>query len=286
VSAELPGAQGRRRAGRPARLRLPAALLAGALCMLLPLGVQAQWLVDLHRRALALDPAVQGAEAQFRAADERVLQARASFGPTASASYSQNSTRYREEPDNALRPFSATQYGLQVTQPLIRTALVPALEGAQAQRDQAGRALAQARTDAGLRLIEAVFDLLKARDALAQADAQRLAADEQLASARRSFQVGRATVVDVRDAEGRIATVTAQRAAAAADLRMRRGLLEDLVGTAGPAVRCRCCPTTPCRPGWPQPCPAMPSCRLPSRRWRPPRPRCARPGKAMHPRSI
>jgi len=218
------------------RTAVLAGALAGLLAALLPVGAQAQWLADLHRRALALDPAVQGADAQWRAADERVLQARAGFGPTASASYSQNSTRYREEPDNALRQFNATQYGLQVTQPLIRTVLVPTLEGAEAQREQARRTLEQARTDASLRLIEAVFDLLKARDTLAQADAQRLAADEQLASARRSFQVGRATVVDVRDAEGRIATVTAQRAAATADLLMRRGLLEDLVGGPVPAA--------------------------------------------------
>ena len=50
--------------------------------------------------------------------------------------------------------------------------LVPTLEGAEAQREQARRALDQARTDAGLRLVEAVFDVLKSRDALAQADAQ------------------------------------------------------------------------------------------------------------------
>lgn len=236
MNAERSGVQGRRSTGGLARPHVLAVVLAGLLGALLAPGVQAQWLVDLHRRALAIDPAVQAAEAQWRAADERVLQARAGFGPTASASYSQSHTRYREEPDNALRPFSTTQHGLQITQPLIRTALVPTLEGAQAQRSQARHALDQARTDAGLRLVEAVFDLLKARDALAQADAQRLAADEQLASARRSFQVGRATIVDVRDAEGRIATVTAQRAAAVADLQMRRGLLEDLVGTEVPAA--------------------------------------------------
>ena len=236
MSAELSTARGRRWAGRQARQCVRVAVLAGALAALLPAGAQAQWLVDLHRRALALDPAVQGADAQWRAADERVVQARAGFGPTASASYGQSATRYREEPDNTLRQFSATQYGLQVTQPLIRTVLVPTLEGAEAQREQARRALDQARTDAGLRLVEAVFDVLKSRDALAQADAQRLAADEQLASARRSFQVGRATLVDLRDAEGRIATVNAQRAAAAADLLMRRGLLEDLVGGPVPAA--------------------------------------------------
>lgn len=225
MNVEMRSAPSRRRPGR-----LRAALSAAALLAGLPATAHAQWLADLHRRALVLDPAVQGAQAQWRAADERVLQARAGFGPTASASYSQSSSRYREEPDNTLRPFGATQYGLQVTQPLIRTALIPALEGAQAQRVQARHQLDQARTDASLRLLEAVFDLLKARDALTQADAQQLAAEEQLASARRTFQVGRATVVDVRDAEGRIATVTAQRTAAAADLQMRRGLLEDLVG--------------------------------------------------------
>lgn len=230
MSAELPGAPARPRPGRVLRA------LALALTAALPAAAPAQWLVDLHRRALDADPAVAGAEAQWRAADERVLQARAGFGPTASASYGQNNTRYREAPENTLRPFKATQYGLQLTQPLVRTALAPTLHSAEAQRDQAQRTLAQARADAGVRLVEAVFELLKARDALAQADAQRLAADEQLASARRSFQVGRATVVDLRDAEGRLATVTAQGVAAAADVVLKRGLLEELVGGPVPGA--------------------------------------------------
>ena len=194
----------------------------------------AQVLVQLHDAAVAIDPAVTAAQAQLRAAEERLVQARAAFGPTATLGINQSETRYREAPASDLRRFHGWQAQLQVTQPLIRTALVPGYDAAQAQLSQLEAALQQARSEAIVRIVEAGFEVLKARDAVAFVQAQQLAAQEQLASARRSFTVGTVSVIDVREAEAKIDTVNAQGIAARAELELRRQSLAEMVGADTP----------------------------------------------------
>lgn len=214
--------------------RLFLALAGCAAC-----AAQAQWLAGLTREAQALDPAVTAAQAQLRAADERVVQARAGFGPTAALSYTNNDTRYAEAPAYDTRPFGGHQTTLQVTQPLLRTLLYPTLQGADAQLEQSAAQLEQARSESALRFLEASFEALKARDTLSLARAQRLSTEEQLASAQRSFKVGTVTVVDVRDAEAKLATVDAQILAAQADLELRAQYVAELLGRPVPELLAR-----------------------------------------------
>ena len=208
------------------------AVLLAALCS--PL--HAAPMAELYRQALAIDPAVAAAQAQWRAAEQRVVQAQAAFGPTAAVTIGETDTRYREAPSFEMRPFRNRQRSLQVTQPLLRNALVPALDSALAQLDQAAALLAQAQADSGVRLVEAAFDLMKARDAVALARAQRLAVDEQLRAAQRGFRVGTAPATDVREAEARADAVTAQGVAAQVDLDLREQVLAELVGTPAPGL--------------------------------------------------
>lgn len=197
---------------------------------------QAERLAESYRTAINVDPAVLGARAQVRAAEQRVVQARAGFGPTAGITASKSETRYREAPDFDLRPFAGTQAALQITQPLLRTALFPALDAAQAQLEQAQLALMQAQADAAVRILEASLDVLKARDAINFVQAQRISAEEQLAAARRSFKVGNSAITDVRDAEAKIDTVAAQMLAAEAEFDLRQQLLAEVVGRQTPEL--------------------------------------------------
>lgn len=212
-------------------LRPRPALAAGL--WLLSAATQAQPLPQLYQAALLRDPAVAGARAQLQAAEQRVVQARAGFGPSANITASTSATRYREGPAfDAMRPFHGTQAALQITQPLFRPALLPALDAALAQQLQAEAALAQARSEAAQRLVEAGFDLLKARDALALSLAQQAAVAEQLLAARRSYELGTAAVTDLREAEAKADLVAAQIAASEAELELRREVLAELVGPA------------------------------------------------------
>ena len=193
----------------------------------------AQTLPELAARALAADPGVRASTGALRAAEQRLVQARAAFGPTANFTASTSKTQYREEPDNKLRPFTGDQYTLQVSQPLWRGTLIPAAQAALSQFEQAESALAQARIEAQQRLIEAMLEVFKARDVLAHAGALREAQSEQLASARKSYQVGRAAVTEVREAEARVDNAQAQWLAAEGELDLRQQVLAEIA--AGPA---------------------------------------------------
>jgi outer membrane protein len=206
-----------------------------ALLMVSP-GTQAQLLSELHRSAAAIDPSIAGALAQVQAAEQRVLQAKGGLGPTATIVLSKSETRYREGPTFDLRQFSGKQAALQVTQPLFKPTLLSALEGAQAQLEQARAALTQAEADAAVRLVEACFEVLKSRDTITLMQAQKQAAEEQLAAAKRSYTVGTSTITDVREAEAKIDTVSAQMAAAEAALELHQQLLADISGRPAPEL--------------------------------------------------
>jgi outer membrane protein len=84
-----------------------------------------------------------------------------------------------------------------------------------------------AEQDLVVRVSQAYFDVLAAQDTLAFVRAQKTAVSEQLASAKRNFEVGTSTITDTREAQARFDLVTAQEIAAENDLRSSAG--------AGPA---------------------------------------------------
>ena len=207
------------------------------IAVLLALSAMSQTLPELTSRALDADPSVRAAQAGMRAAEQRLVQSRAAFGPTANLTANSSQTRYTEEPDNTMRPFRGDTATFQVNQPLWRGTLLPSLQAAQAQLDQAEAALAQARIEAQQRLIEALLEVFKARDVVAHAGALREAQTEQLASARKTFQVGRAAVTDVREAEARVDNAQAQWLAAEAELELRRQVLAEIAAGPSPALQ-------------------------------------------------
>jgi outer membrane protein len=81
-----------------------------------------------------------------------------------------------------------------------------------------------------VRLSQAYFDVLASQDSLTFVKAQKIAVNEQLASAKRNFEVGTATITDTREAQARYDLVIAQEIAAENDLRVKRMALDMLVG--------------------------------------------------------
>jgi hypothetical protein len=84
--------------------------------------------------------------------------------------------------------------------------------------------------DLMLRVSQAYFDVLAAQDTLAFVRAQKAATAEQLASAKRNFEVGTSTITDTREAQARYDLVLAQEIAAENDLRVKRLALDTVVG--------------------------------------------------------
>ena len=105
--------------------------------------------------------------------------------------------------------------------------------------DQADKSLEVARADLEtaeqdliVRVSQAYFDVLGALDTLAFTRASKSAITEQLAAAKRNFEVGTATITDTREAQARFDLATAQEIAAENDLRTKRAALDQLVGRA------------------------------------------------------
>jgi outer membrane protein len=90
--------------------------------------------------------------------------------------------------------------------------------------------LQTAEQDLVIRITQAYFDVLSASDSVGVVQAQKQAVTEQLAAAKRNFEVGTSTITDSREAQARFDLVVAQEIAAQNDLRVKRLALEQLVG--------------------------------------------------------
>jgi outer membrane protein len=77
--------------------------------------------------------------------------------------------------------------------------------------------------------------VLAAEDTLAFVRAQKTAVSEQLAAAKRNFEVGTSTVTDSREAQARFDLTAAQEIAAENDLRVKKLALDQLVGQSNVA---------------------------------------------------
>ena len=79
--------------------------------------------------------------------------------------------------------------------------------------------------------------MLGAQDTLATTRASKAAITEQLASAKRNFEVGTATITDTREAQARFDLGTAQEIAAENDRRTKQVALDTLAGRNGVAPK-------------------------------------------------
>jgi outer membrane protein len=90
--------------------------------------------------------------------------------------------------------------------------------------------LAAAKMDVATRLSQAYFDVLLAQDNLTLVQSQKAAVAEQLAQAKRNFEVGTATIVDTNEAQAKYDQVVAQEIAANNEVDRTRYALRNVVG--------------------------------------------------------
>ncbi len=211
-------------------------LCLAALVALLPLRSGAETLSEIYRLALANDPQFAAAREAHRAGLERLPQARASLLPSLSLSAFARNTD--TEISTAAGPTANQPYGfgLTLTQPIYRKQNLDTLAQARVQVEQAEQQLRLAQQELLLRVAQAYFDVLLAEDNLATARAQKQAFAEQLAQARKSFEVGAATIVDSHEAQARYDLAAAQEIAAANELEVKRHALEKLINRPAPRL--------------------------------------------------
>ena len=200
---------------------------------LLAFGAQAQSLVDVYDSARGFDSAYQSARLQYDANLARADQSRAGILPTAGLSAGLSRTNLENTNPSIDRSYSTQNAALTASQPLYRPANKATYEQGLKQINLAKAVLESAEQDLIVRSTQAYFDVLAAQDTLAFVRAQKAAVAEQLASAKRNFEVGTSTITDTREAQARFDLVTAQEISADNDVRIKKLALDTLTGKTG-----------------------------------------------------
>jgi outer membrane protein len=209
---------------------LPLSLALSAVLAAFAPAVQAQNLVELYRSAREYDASYQSARSLYEANLAKAEQAKAGILPTAGLSLGASRTNFENNNPVADRSFPTQTGSLNASQPLYRPGNWATYEQGKQQVVLSKAQLEAAEQDLIVRTSQAYFDVLAAQDTLAFVRAQKTAVGEQLASAKRNFEVGTSTVTDSREAQARFDLVTAQEIAAENDLRVKKIALDQLVG--------------------------------------------------------
>ena len=216
----------------PAPPAAPAATVVTVVAGVPP--VPTQTLLDLYQSARAFDATYLAARAQADSEIYRAEQVEALLRP--SASLSGNAGRVETNP--LIGPsFGSNSLALALSgkYPLFNRANVATVEQARKQLQASRSVLETAEQDLIVRVAQAYFDVLAAQDTLATTRASKAAISEQLASAKRNFEVGTATITDTREAQARFDLGTFQELAAENDLLNKRIALDQLVGQSNVA---------------------------------------------------
>ena len=219
----------------PIRFAFPLAALACST--LFCQSASAQNLSTLYELARSYDATYQSAKSQYDANLAKAEQAQAGVYPTANLNAGISRTNFELSNPKSERTFTSQTAGVSANQPLYRPANWATYEQGKKQVDLAQATLNSAEQDVIVRLSQAYFDVLASQDSLAFVKAQKVAVAEQLASAKRNFEVGTSTITDTREAQARFDLVIAQEIAAENDLRVKKLALDTLVGKSNTEPR-------------------------------------------------
>lgn len=203
--------------------------MLAALATVMAPAAHAQSLVDLYNAARNYDATFQSARSNADATRYRAEQAKAGILPSAALTASANRTN-TELVSKAEQAYGSQTVTLGASQPLYRPANWATYEQGKKQVALAELQLAAAEQDLIVRVSQAYFDVLAATDTLNYLRSLKTATSEQLASAKRNFEVGTSTITDSREAQARYDLVIAQELAAENDLRVKSLALDTVVG--------------------------------------------------------
>ena len=201
-----------------------------ALSLALAPAAHAANLSDTYRDAQAYDAQYAAARAAYQAGQEKAVQGRAGLLPNVNLG---GNLRYNSV-DSSLTggdaDYDSNGLSLSASQPLFRKQNWVQYAQAKEQVKIAEKQFKAAEQDLILRVAQAYFDVLQSQDNIAFIDAQKAAITEQLASAKRNFEVGTATITDTHEAQARYDLAVAQEIAEQNTLNIRLRALEKLIG--------------------------------------------------------
>lgn len=194
-------------------------------------------LEQVYREALAYDAALAAARASAEAGREKLPQGRAGLLPSLNLTGNTNWNEAEYRTTGRSQGYNSNGWQVQLTQPLFRWQNWVQYKQGEMQAALADAQYQLARQDLTLRASQAYFDVLGAQDVLAAAQALNEANTQQLALAKKSFEVGTVTITDVHEAQSRADLSSAQVIAAESDLAVKRHALLVLTGKEPDALK-------------------------------------------------
>ncbi|MEO6146554.1 MAG: TolC family outer membrane protein, partial [Sulfuriferula sp.] len=192
-------------------------------------------LSEIYHQAQDSDAVYAAARAAYRAGVEKLPQGRAGLLPQASL----NANVLNNDSHSSVfgdKNYTSNSANITVTQPIYRKQNWEQYEQAKQQVHVAEAQLANAAQDLILRTAQAYFDVLQSEDNISFVRAQKAAIGEQLAQAKRNFEVGTATITDSNEAQARSDLANAQEIAALNDLQIKQRALQRIIGTPPPKL--------------------------------------------------
>jgi outer membrane protein len=192
----------------------------------------------VYQQALANDATYASARSSLAAGQERITQGRSGLLPTVAASGSNtrntgDATSAEFLTGNMVKndtEYHANTYNVTLSQPLFNWGAWQTYQQSKLSQATAEATFSQAQQDLIVRVAQAYFDVLTAQDNLTATQAQKVATTEQLASAKRNFEVGTQTITDTHEAQAAYDLVVAQEFAAINDLDNKRTALQVIIG--------------------------------------------------------
>lgn len=215
---------------RPGRASLALALSA-LIAGLLPLTAQALSLEDAIEKALRADPTYLAAEKTLQAGRESRPKAVSGLFPTLTGT-----AVARQVDTGASSNLDYRSYTALITQPVFNLSLLRAAQQGSQKVMSSEATFGKARQDTLLRVASAYFDVLTAQNDLGSVRAEKAAIAQQLEQAKRSFEVGTATITDQQEAQARFDLILASEIRAQNSLDVRRNALSLIIREALPST--------------------------------------------------
>jgi outer membrane protein len=185
-------------------------------------------LVRLYQEAAFNDPVLNSARFNYAANKEFYWQGLSTLLPQVSANPA--ATRFFQHGEGNSRVYDQRSYTVTLTQPIFNAAALEVFRQGDLVTKVSDLQFLQAQQDLVIRVSQAYFDVLTAQDNVELFQNKKGLIKQQLQAAQSKFEVGSATIVDTNDAQARFDLANAQEIAAQAELVVRRGVLEQIIG--------------------------------------------------------
>ena len=194
-------------------------------------------LIQLYQEAAFSDPTLTAARFNYQASKELYWQGFSFLMPQANATpggtrYYQHGTGSTVVSSNSgnSRVFDQKSYTVTLTQPVFNVGALELFKQGDLNTKLADMRFFLAQQDLILRVSQAYFDALTSQDNVALYKNKKDLIKQQLEAAQAKFDAGLATIVDVNTAQAALDLANSQEITAQADLIVKRGALEQIVG--------------------------------------------------------